>query len=45
MQTDQAESLRLVAKDEVDLEVVSTLLQDAIIVVPICNMMRNMNVL
>ena len=31
MQTDQAESLRLVAKDEADLEVVSTLLQDAII--------------
>ena len=31
MQTDQAESLRLVAKDETDLEVVSTLLQDAII--------------
>lgn len=31
MQTDQTESLRLVAKDEVDLEVVSALLQDAII--------------
>ena len=31
MQTDQAESLRLVAKDEADLEVISTLLQDAII--------------
>ena len=31
MQTDQAESLRLVAKDEADLEVVSSLLQDAII--------------
>ena len=31
MQMDQAESLRLVAKDEVDLEVVSALLQDAII--------------
>ena len=31
MQMDHAESLRLVAKDEVDLEVVSALLQDAII--------------
>ena len=31
MQMGQAESLRLVAKDEVDLEVVSALLQDAII--------------
>ena len=31
MQTDHAESLRLVAKDEADLEVVSALLQDAII--------------
>ena len=31
MQTDQAEALRLVGKDEADLEVVSTLLQDAII--------------
>ncbi len=31
MQTDHAESLRLVAEDEVDLEVVSALLQDAII--------------
>ena len=32
MQTDHAESLRLVAEDETDLEVVSALLQDAIIV-------------
>ena len=31
MQTDNAGSLRLVAKDEADIEVVSTLLQDAII--------------
>ena len=31
MQADNAESLRLVAKDEADLEVVSALLQDAII--------------
>ena len=31
MQMDHAESLRLVAKDEADLEVVSALLQDAII--------------
>jgi len=31
MQMDPAESLRLVAKDEADLEVVSALLQDAII--------------
>lgn len=31
MQTDHAGSLRLVAKDETDIEVVSTLLQDAII--------------
>ena len=31
MQMDPAESLRLAAKDEADLEVVSALLQDAII--------------
>ena len=31
METDNARSLRLVAKDEADIEVVSTLLQDAII--------------
>ena len=31
MQADQASSLRLVAKDEADLDVVSTLFQDAII--------------
>ena len=31
MQMDHAESLRLVAKDEADLEVVSALLQDAIV--------------